>query len=347
MFQLLAQVTAAAASGETTPDETAAEEQLSLLERAEVFVFEHGPELLLNIVAAAAIFLVGRWVASVAAKLLTRVLLNANFDETLTKFFGRIAHAAVIIVASISALTRLGIETTSLAAIVAAAGLAIGLALQGSLANFAAGVIVVMFRPFKVGDFIEAGGTAGIVEEIHIFHTLLRSTDNIQLVVPNSAITGGNIMNYSAKPTRRIDLVVGCGYSDDLKQVKQLLNEIIANEPRVLADPAPVVAVSELADSSVNFVVRPWVANADYWATRWDLTEAIKLGFDACGFQIPFPQQDLHVFSGEAVTPTDRDISEVASAASIAAQNQRAAEVPATDQAPNPDGGWFQPRRVG
>jgi len=205
--------------------------------------------------------------------------------------------ANVLIMANVAlaALAKLGINTTSLAAVIAAAGLAVGMALQGSLSNFAAGVLIILFRPLKVGDFVEAAGTKGIVEEINVFNTLLRTPDNVEIIVPNNAITGGNITNYSSKPTRRIDLVVGCGYRDDLAAVKRFLEQTVASDPRVLRDPAPVVAVSDLAESSVNFVVRPWVTNANYWAVRWDLTEKIKLGFDQYGFTIPFPQRELHI----------------------------------------------------
>jgi small conductance mechanosensitive channel len=259
------------------------------------YVSEHGPDLAVNILAAIAIFVVGRWLANLATRLFATMLERAKLDETLAKFLARIAHTLMLLFVAMAALDRLGVNTTSFAAIVAAAGLAIGLALQGSLANFAAGVMIILFRPFKVGDFIEAGGVTGVVEEIHIFHTLMRTGDNVQLVVPNNSITAGNISNYSAKETRRIDLVVGCGYGDDLQAVKRFLGDLVDNHPRILPTPEPVVAVSELADNSVNFVVRPWVANADYWAVRWELTEAIKVGFDQHGFSIPFPQQDVHL----------------------------------------------------
>jgi len=162
--------------------------------------------------------------------------------------------------------------------------------------------MIILFRPFKVGDFIEAGGATGVVEEIHIFQTLMRTGDNVQVVVPNNAITSGNISNYSTKETRRIDLVVGCGYGDNLQAVKQFLSDLVNNDLRILRDPEPIVAVGELADNSVNLVVRPWVANADYWQVRWDLTEAIKVGFDQRGFNIPFPQRDVHIHQ---VSPED------------------------------------------
>jgi small conductance mechanosensitive channel len=187
------------------------------------------------------------------------------------------------------------VETTSFIAILGAAGLAVGFALQGSLSNFAAGVMLIIFRPFKSGDFIEAGGTIGVVEAIQIFNTVLRTPDNKMVIVPNSNITGGNITNYSAKEDRRIDMVFGIGYDDDLKKAKEILERLISEDSRILKDPAPTVAVSELADSSVNFVVRPWVKTSDYWAVYWDFTEKVKLTFDAEGISIPYPQQDVHM----------------------------------------------------
>jgi small conductance mechanosensitive channel len=201
-----------------------------------------------------------------------------------------------------AALDQLGFNTTSVAAILAATGLAVGMALQGSLSNFAAGVMIILFRPFKVGDFVQAAGEKGIVEEIHIFHTHLRTPDNVAVIIPNGAVTGGNILNFSTKPTRRIDLIVSCGYQDELRAVKRFLEDLLAGEPRVLTDPEAVVAVAELADNSVNFVVRPWVASADYWPVRWDLTERIKVGFDERGFSIPFPQRELHFTAAAAET---------------------------------------------
>ncbi len=312
------------------------------LETGRRYLVDHAPDVAISVLAAAAIFLVGNFVVKFATRLLVKALIKARFDETLARFLGRVVHAFMFLWVTLLALGKLGIDTTSFTAVVAAAGLAIGLALQGSLSNFAAGVMIILFRPFKVGDFVEAGGAKGLIEEIHIFHTMLRTPDNIQLVVPNGAITGGNISNYSAKPTRRIDLVVGCGYSDDLQAVKQFLAELVNNDMRVLRDPEPVVAVGELGDNCVNFIVRPWVANADYWAVRWDLTEAIKTGFDLRGFQIPFPQRDLHVYQGEpAEVATDLSRAASASTESSAPEN-----APPTSRATQVDD-WFKPRRVG
>jgi small conductance mechanosensitive channel len=195
----------------------------------------------------------------------------------------------------IAAISKLGVNTTSLTAIIAAAGLAVGLALQDSLSNFASGVMLILFRPFAVGNFVEAGGTSGIVEEIHIFHTVMKTPDNQRIVIPNSAITGGNIKNFSALPTRRINLTIQCGYEDDLRAVKDFLWEVIRADDRVLDDPEPFVGVTELAASGVNFAFRPWTKSEDWWATLCDMTEKIKLGFDERGFTIPYPTQDIHV----------------------------------------------------
>jgi small conductance mechanosensitive channel len=200
----------------------------------------------------------------------------------------------------IAALGQLGIQTTSFIAILGAAGLAIGLALQGSLANFAAGFLMIIFRPFKVGDFIEGAGVAGVVEEIQIFTTTLKTGDNKIIIVPNAKLSGDNITNYSAMETRRVDMTVGVAYDADLSHVKKVLNEIISQDGRILAEPASQVAVAELADSSVNFVVRVWTKSADYWAVKFDMTETIKNRFDAEGIGIPFPQREIHIVGGAA-----------------------------------------------
>lgn len=254
----------------------------------------------IKILVALAIFFIGKWIARKATNMVERMMDKASIDPTLTKFAGNILYGLALAFIVIAVLSQLGIETTSLAAVIAAAGLAIGLALQGSLANFAAGVLIILFRPFKNGDYIEAAGTAGTVEEISIFTTKLKTPDNKQVIVPNAQITNDNIINYSAKPTRRIDLVVGVGYDDDLKKVRKTLESILKKENRLLADPEPVIAVSELGDSSVNFVVRPWVNTEDYWAVRFDLTESIKATFDKEGISIPFPQRDVHVIDSSA-----------------------------------------------
>lgn len=253
----------------------------------------------LSVLAALVIFFVGKWLARMLTNVLKKMMTRAGTDETLIGFVGSIAYVALMVFVVIAALSELGVETTSFAAVLAAAGLAIGLALQGSLSNFASGVMLILFKPFKAGDFIEAAGTSGVVEEIQIFSTRLRTGDNKQLFVPNGAIFSGTITNYSTKPTRRVDMVFGCGYDDDLLAAKKLLMDIVEGDERILADPAPVVAVNELADSSVNFVVRPWVNAADYWNVYFDFHEQVKLRFDEAGISIPYPQSDVHMHAVE------------------------------------------------
>jgi small conductance mechanosensitive channel len=258
-------------------------------------IIEWGALYGMKIVGALAILLIGRIVVGILTNIAKKLMRKSNLDETLTKFLSSIIKTALLAILFIVVLNQLGVQTTSFVAIIGAMGLAVGFALQGSLANFAAGVMLILFRPFKSGDFVEAGGTMGVVEEIGIFSTIMKTPDNKKIIIPNSNITGGNITNFSAKETRRVDLVFGIGYDDDLKKAKQLLEQILQADDRILKDPAPVVAVSELADSSVNFVVRPWVKSADYWDVYWDLTEKVKLTFDAEGISIPYPQQDVHM----------------------------------------------------
>lgn len=260
-----------------------------------ILISKEAIQIYTNILLAIVIFLVGKIVAGIIRKSLKKIMTQ-KADETLAGFLSNLVYAVLMIVVLLAALNKLGVETTSITAILAAAGFAIGLALQGGLANFAAGVLMLIFRPFKVGDYIEAGGTSGVVEEIQIFTTQMRTPDNKTIIVPNAQITGGNITNYSTKPTRRVDLVVGCSYSDDLSKVKKVLEDIIAQDDRILAEPAPQIAVSELADSSVNFVVRPWVNSADYWGVYFDVTEKVKRRFDEEGIAIPFPQRDVHIY---------------------------------------------------
>lgn len=253
------------------------------------------PLLIEHLLPALAILLIGRIVVNFITLAVRRLLGKGGMDETLAKFLGNIVSAILTIVVVLTALQSLGVETTSFAAVLAAAGFAIGMALQGSLSNFAAGVMIIMFSPFRVGDFVEAGGTSGVVEEIQLFHTVMKTGDNLRIIVPNGEITSKNIKNYSANETRRIDLVIGCSYDDNLPAVKQFLEEVVASDERILATPEPLIAVDELADSSVNFVVRPWVKSSDFGSTRWDLIERIKLGFDERGFSLPFPSQEVFV----------------------------------------------------
>ncbi len=251
----------------------------------------------LRVLGAIAIFVVGKWFIKQGAKFAEKIMVKANVDKILISFSANIIYALGITFVVIAALGQLGIQTTSLAAIIGAAGLAIGLALQGSLSNLAAGIMLIIFRPFKVGNYIEAAGTGGSVEELSIFTTTLKTPDNKIVIVPNSRITESNITNYSTRAERRVDLVFGIGYDDDIKLTKELLQKILNEDERILAEPEPRIAVSELADSSVNFVVRPWVKTKDYWDVFYDLTEKVKVEFDKAGISIPFPQQDVYLHS--------------------------------------------------
>ncbi len=249
----------------------------------------------LKILGAIVVLIVGRIVVGMLTRLVRRLMRKSNADETLIRFLTSLVKFGLLAILAIIVLSQLGIQTTSFVAIIGAAGLAVGFALQGSLSNFAAGVMLIVFRPFKAGDFVDAGGAMGSVQEVGIFVTILKSPDNRRIIIPNATITSGNITNFSAEETRRVDLVFGIGYGDDIKKAKKILERIVNEEERVLKDPAPTIAVSELGDSSVNFVVRPWVKGSDYWGVYFDLTEKVKLTFDAEGISIPFPQRDIHM----------------------------------------------------
>lgn len=256
----------------------------------------------INIVMAILIYIVGKIVVGILMSLFGKLMSKSKYDDMLVDFLKSILNAILMLFVIVAALDRLGVDTTSLVAILGAAGLAIGLSLQGSLQNFAAGVMLLVFKPFKSGDFVEAGGTMGSVKSIGIFTTELTTPDNKQIIVPNGAIYSGNITNFSAKDTRRVDMVFGIGYDDDLLKAKQLLETMIKEDERILAEPAAQVAVSELGDSSVNFVVRPWVKSGDFWGVMFDFTEAVKLRFDQEGISIPFPQMDVHVHKQESAS---------------------------------------------
>ena len=249
----------------------------------------------IKIIIALAIFYVGRMVVGLIVRVAGRVLRAQEVDEMLVRFVMSIVRWLLLLFVIIASLSQLGIDTTSLIALLGAAGLAVGLSLQSSLSNFASGVMIIVFRPFQKGDFVEAGGATGVIDNITIFTTTMTTPDNKEIIIPNGSVMGGNITNFSARPTRRVDMVFGISYDDDIRQAKALLNEIIAADTRVLAEPAPTIVVGELADSSVNFLVRPWVNAADYWGVYWDTTEAVKLKFDAAGLSIPYPQMDLHI----------------------------------------------------
>jgi len=249
-----------------------------------------------RIIAAIAIFIIGRWLSGKLTNLLSHVLERSNVEQTLVKFLTNIAYYSLLVVVIIASINKLGVNTTSLLTVVAAAGLAIGLALKDSLSNFSSGVMLILFRPFKVDDAITAAGVTGAVQEISIFNTVLTTPDNQKIIVPNSAIMGGIITNITANATRRIDLTVGIAYTDSIALAKEVLAKVLAQESRLLNSPAPTIAVAELGDSSINLIFRPWVRTEDYWAVRFDLTENIKLAFDEAGLNIPFPQQDVHLF---------------------------------------------------
>ena len=254
----------------------------------------------MKIIAAVLILVVGLWVAKKVKNCFVSTLQKREVDPTLVGFFASLIHGALVIFIVIAAIGKLGVQTTSFVAVIGAAGLAVGLALQGSLSNFAAGVLLILFKPFKAGDFVKAGGEAGVIVEVGILTTEMKPPDNIQIIMPNSSIMGGSITNVSAHPTRRVDMTVGVGYGDDLNKAKKIMEDLLAADERVLKDPAVTIAVANLGDSSVDFVVRPWVKSADYWAVKFDFTKAVKEKFDAEGISIPFPQRDIHVFQENA-----------------------------------------------
>jgi len=248
----------------------------------------------INIGLALLIFIVGRFVVSIIIGIVKKLLSKAGMDNILVNFISAIANWLLLLVVVIQALSQLGVDTNSLIVLIGAAGLAVGLSMKDSLQNFAAGVMLLIFRPFKQGDFVEAGGTSGSVKHINIFSTTFLTPDNKQVIVPNGAIYSGVITNYSATGTRRIDMVFGIGYEDDIEKAKGIIEEIIKSENRILNTPAYDIAVGELADSSVNIFVRPWVSTSNYWPVKFDLTEKIKLEFDKNGISIPYPQMDVH-----------------------------------------------------
>ena len=259
-------------------------------------VENYGVDFGIKLVVALVIFIIGRFVAGMVQKGLRKLMQAQQVDKILESFVCNLAYWTVMIFVIIAAINQVGIQTTSLIAVMGAAGLAVGLALQGSLSNFAAGVLIVIFRPYRVGDFVEAAGIAGVVEQVQMLTTVMKTGDNKQIVVPNAQIMDSIITNYSANDTRRVDMTIGVSYDDDLDKVRTTLQALIDADERILKDPACTIAVAELADSSVNFAVRPWVRTADYWGVQFDLTEAIKKRFDKEGISFPYPQQDVHVY---------------------------------------------------
>ena len=250
---------------------------------------------LINIALAILIFFIGRFIARMIVRFVDKLMSLRKMDQALHGFLIAILSTVLKFIVLLIAIEQLGIDTTSLLAILGAAGLAVGLALKDSLSNFAAGVMLIVFKPFKIGNFVEAGGVSGIVEQITVFNCIMRSPDNKEIIVPNAQIYSGTIVNYSAKPTRRIDLVIGIGYDDDIKKARDLIFDILSSDERILKDPEAVVGLDELGDSSVNFVVRPWVKSEDYWNVKWETLEKVKAAFDANGISIPYPQQDVHM----------------------------------------------------
>ena len=254
----------------------------------------------MKIIAAVVIIVVGLWISKIIKNCFVKTLQKKEVDPTLVGFFASMLHGGLVIFVVISAISKLGVQTTSFVAVIGAAGLAVGLALQGSLSNFAAGILLILFKPFKVGNFVKAGGEAGVIVEVGIFTTEMKTPDNVQIIIPNATIMGSAITNVSAHPTRRIDMTLGVGYGDDLNKAKQIMEDLLLTDERVLKDPVVTIAVANLGDSSVEFVVRPWVNSADYWAVKSDFIKAVKEKFDAEGISIPYPQSDVHLFQDSA-----------------------------------------------
>jgi small conductance mechanosensitive channel len=254
----------------------------------------------IKLIVAIAIIVVGKFIAKMVRQGVIKVMRHKGMDESIVSFISSLLYGMLFFIVIVAGISHLGFNTTSLVAIVGAAGLAIGLALQGSLSNFASGLLLIVFKPFKSGDFIEVAGVAGMVEQILIFSTQLKTGDNKTVIIPNGAITSGTITNYSTKAIRRIDLIIGVSYQADLAKTKALLLAIASADERVLKDKTVTVGVSALADSSVNFVVRPWVNSADYWPTYYDLLEKIKTELDNAGIEIPFPQLSIHMNKEES-----------------------------------------------
>ena len=248
-----------------------------------------------NILSAIVILFIGNIIVKKVANSVSHVLQKKNMDKAVVDFIHTLVRYLLFIIILIAALGKVGVQTASIVAVIGAAGLAIGLALQGSLSNFAAGVLIVAFRPFKSGDYVEIGGVAGSVESIQIFQTILVTPDNKMVVVPNGGVIGSPITNYSRYATRRVDHVIGVSYSADLKKTKEVIAKVLESDPRVLKTPAPTIGVVALADSSVNFVVRPWCNTTEYWNVYFDTLQAIKEGLDKEGIQIPFPQMDVYL----------------------------------------------------
>jgi len=257
-------------------------------------LIEYGSDYGIKILGAIIIWIVGSWVIKKIKRILQKAMDKFDYDESLERFISNLIVGVLKVLLVVVILGNLGVETTSFAAILAAAGLAIGLALQGSLSNFAGGVLIMIFKPYRIGDFIEAQGEMGVVKEIEIFTTKLNTTDNKEVIIPNGTISNGNITNYSTEKTRRVDITMGVSYDADIKQTKDLLMKILTDHPKVLKDPEPSIFLGELADSSVNYKVRPWVLTDDYWDVYFEIMETCKIELDKAGIEIPYPQMDIH-----------------------------------------------------
>ena len=255
----------------------------------------HIPEVLYALI----IFFVGKWIAKTIAGLVEKSLHRTHIDPTLSSFAKHLVYAVILAFVIIAALDKVGIQTSSFTVVVGAAGLAVGFALQGSLSNFAAGVMLIMFKPFKVGDLVKIADTEGTVTEVEVFNTVINTPDNIKTIIANSHVTATNIINYTANGSRRVDLVFGISYDDDIRKARSVIMDVMTKDPHVLRQPEPIVAVLELGDSSVNLAVRPYVKPADYWAAYFGLNENIKLALDAHGITMPFPQRELHIVKDE------------------------------------------------
>ncbi len=261
------------------------------IDQAPALIIKYGS----MVVIALLIFVIGKMLARAISNGVVRAMTKRDVDVTITRFVGSLIYGLLFAFVVVAALSQLGIETTSFIALLGAAGLAVGLALQGSLSNFAAGVLLVLFRPLRAGDFVEAGGVTGVVEEVSIFTTILKTGDNKTIIIPNSAVMSGTITNYSLEANRRVDLVVGISYDADIGAARTIIQGLMEADKRILKDPAAGISVADLADSSVNLAIRPWVKSADYWPVRGDLLEAIKHHFDEAGIGIPYPQMDVHL----------------------------------------------------
>ena len=264
------------------------------IEKWKAMFFDYGTEYGLKLLGAVIIWIVGSWIIKRIKNMLKKVIAKTEYDESLEIFISNLVVGLLKVILVVVILGQLGVETTSFAAILAAAGLAIGLALQGSLSNFAGGVLIMIFKPYRIGDFIEAQGQIGVVKEIEIFTTKLNTVDNKEVIIPNGAMSNGNITNYTTEKTRRVDITMGVSYDADIKQTKDLLMKIMTDHPKVLKDPAPMVVLGELADSSVNFKMRPWSLTDDYWDVYFEIMETCKIELDKAGIEIPYPQMDIH-----------------------------------------------------